>query len=116
MDSSFKWFRGLPGLAGRIGSGVEGLDEVIGGGFPKGSLILLAGEPGTGKTIFSMRFLVEGALQGEPGVYAGFAEAKDALIENLSGHLGVDLAGLEAEGRLRILDFTAMREEGSPRW
>jgi len=101
-------------LAGRIGSGVEGLDEVIGGGFPKGSLILLAGEPGTGKTIFSMRFLVEGALLGEPGVYAGFAEARDALVENLSGHLGVDLAGLEAEGRLRILDFTAMREEGVP--
>jgi KaiC/GvpD/RAD55 family RecA-like ATPase len=114
MNSSFKWFRGLPSLAGRIGSGVEGLDEVIGGGFPKGSLILLAGEPGAGKTVFSMRFLVEGALQGEPGVYAGFAEAKDALIENLSGHLGVDLAGLEAEGRLRILDFTAMREEGVP--
>ncbi|MEM2123261.1 MAG: ATPase domain-containing protein [Candidatus Bathyarchaeia archaeon] len=101
-------------MAERVRSGVEGLDEVIGGGFPRGSLILVAGEPGTGKTCFSMRFLVEGALHGEPGVYAGFAEAKDLLLGNLSRHLGVDLGGLESEGKLRILDYTALRGEGVP--
>ncbi|MBS7645085.1 hypothetical protein KEJ44_03470 [Candidatus Bathyarchaeota archaeon] len=99
-------------MAGRVRSGFEGLDGVLEGGFPRGSLILLAGEPGTGKTVFSMGFLVRGAELGEPGVYAGFAEPRDTLIENLPRHLGVDLAGLEAEGKLKILDFTALREEG----
>ncbi|MEM2863973.1 MAG: ATPase domain-containing protein, partial [Candidatus Bathyarchaeia archaeon] len=76
-------------MAGRVRSGFEGLDGVLEGGFPRGSLILLAGEPGTGKTVFSMGFLVRGAELGEPGVYAGFAEPRDTLIENLSRHLGV---------------------------
>ncbi|MEM2901343.1 MAG: ATPase domain-containing protein [Candidatus Bathyarchaeia archaeon] len=95
----------------RVETGIKGLDEVIEGGFPKGSLILLAGEPGTGKTVFSTRFLAEGAELGEPGVYVSFAEAEDTLIKNLSRHLDVDLAKLEAEGKLKVLDFTTMREE-----
>lgn len=95
----------------RIKTGIDGLNEVIEGGFPKGSLILLAGEPGTGKTVFSIQFLTKGCELGEPGVYASFAEAKDTLINNSFRHLGVDLAKLEAEGKLKVLDFTAMREE-----
>ncbi|HID17673.1 TPA: ATPase, partial [Candidatus Bathyarchaeota archaeon] len=95
-------------LAFRVKTGVDGLDEVIEGGFLEGSLILLAGEPGVGKTVFSIQFLVKGVELGEPGVYAGFAEAKDALLENFSRHLGVDLAGLSKD-KLKILDYTAMR-------
>jgi KaiC/GvpD/RAD55 family RecA-like ATPase len=101
-------------LVKRVKSGIEGLDEVIEGGFPSGSLILLAGEPGTGKTVFSIQFLVKGAELNEPGVYVSFAEAKNTLIENFSRHLGVDLAKLEIEGKIKILDFTAMKEEGIP--
>ncbi|MEM3589461.1 MAG: ATPase domain-containing protein [Candidatus Bathyarchaeia archaeon] len=97
----------------RVKTGVDGLDEVIGGGFPRGSLILLAGEPGTGKTAFSVNFIAKGAVSGEPGVYAGFAEEKEALMECLGGHLAADLRGLEAEGKAKFLDFTAMREEGT---
>ena len=96
----------------KVKSGIEGLDEVIGGGFPKGSLILLAGRPGTGKTVFSMRFLVEGCRVGEPGVYVSFTESKKTLIENVSRHIGVDLGRLVGEGKLKILDFTAVREKG----
>lgn len=97
----------------RVKTGVEGLDEVLGGGFPRGSLILLAGEPGTGKTAFSVNFIAKGAESGEPGVYAGFAEEMGALMECMSGHLAKDLRALEAEGRARFLDFTAMRGEGA---
>jgi len=68
-------------LAGKVKSGVDGLDEVIEGGFPRGSLIVLAGEPGTGKTVFSMQFLVKGVELNESGVYVSFAEAKNTLIE-----------------------------------
>ena len=96
----------------RVETGAEGLDEVTEGGFPKGSLILLAGEPGTGKTVFSAQFLAKGAELGEPGVYVGFAESKATFVENFSRHLGVDLGRLEAEGKLKVLDFVAMRGEG----
>jgi KaiC/GvpD/RAD55 family RecA-like ATPase len=99
-------------LTGKVKSGVDGLDEVIEGGFPRGSLILLAGEPGVGKTVFSMQFLVKGAELNESGIYVSFAETKNTLIENFSRHLNVDLAKLEVEGKIKILDFTAMKEEG----
>ncbi|MBS7650902.1 MAG: ATPase domain-containing protein [Candidatus Bathyarchaeia archaeon] len=66
-----------------ISSGDEGLDEVTGGGFPRGSLILLAGNPGTGKTVFSTQFLVKGAESDEPGVYVSFAEDKSLLVKNI---------------------------------
>jgi circadian clock protein KaiC len=98
-------------LTEKVKSGIDGLDEVVEGGFPKGSLIILAGEPGVGKTVFSIQFLVKGVELNEPGVYVSFAEAKNTLIENFSRHLNVDLARLEVEDKIKILDFTAIKEE-----
>jgi len=46
----------------RVPTGISGLDEVLGGGFPRGSLVILAGNPGTGKTIFSATFLYNGII------------------------------------------------------
>lgn len=102
------------GIMERARTGIEALDEATGGGFPRDGLILLAGGPGTGKTVLSAKFLVKGAELGEPGVYASFAESRGAFLDALSEHLGVDLRGLEAEGKLRVLDFTAMREAAVP--
>lgn len=96
----------------RISSGIEGLDENIEKGFPKGSLILLAGNPGTGKTVFSAQFLAKGDESAEPGVYVSFAEGEDAFMANLSRHLGVDFKRLEDDGKFKFLDFTTMNEEG----
>lgn len=98
-------------MTDRVSTGIDGLDAILNGGFPRGSLILLAGNPGTGKTAFSMQFIVRGAELGETGVYVSFAEGRETLLENFSSHLGVDLASLEAEGKLRILDLVAMRED-----
>ena len=95
----------------RVKTGIDGLDEVIEGGFPRGSLILLAGNP-TGKTVFSAQFLAKGAELNEPGVYVSFAESKEAFMANLSRHLGVDFKRLEVDGKFKFLDFTAMKEEG----
>lgn len=53
----------------RITSGIPGLDEMIETGFPFPSVILVSGTAGTGKTTFAMRFLCEGALRGEQGLY-----------------------------------------------
>ncbi len=95
----------------RVSTGIDGLDEVTEGGFPEGSLILLAGNPGTGKTVFSSQFLAKGAMLNEPALYASFAESKETLVKNLSRHLHYDFGELDSEGKLKILDFTAVKEE-----
>ncbi len=53
----------------RIPTGVKGLDEMVAGGFPFPSVVLVAGGAGTGKTTFAMEFLTEGAKNGEQGLF-----------------------------------------------
>lgn len=65
----------------RTTSGIPGLDELIEGGFPKGRSILVTGEPGTGKTIFSLQFLAEGLARGEKGIYVAADEPPFDIIE-----------------------------------
>ncbi|MBS7620371.1 hypothetical protein KEJ21_06995 [Candidatus Bathyarchaeota archaeon] len=71
-------------MSQRVSSGNSELDKLNGGGFIPGSLILLTGGPGVGKTILSARFIYEGATKyGDPGVYACFAETKKTFIRNM---------------------------------
>lgn len=66
----------------RIPSGVQGLDRIINGGFPKDSFILLAGACGTGKFTFCMNFLTYGARNKEPGIYLSLEETpEEAMLE-----------------------------------
>jgi circadian clock protein KaiC len=96
----------------RTPSGIDGLDTLIQGGFPKGSLILLAGNPGTGKTVLASHFLYNGALKfGEKGLYVSFVEGRKTLIDNMLSY-GLDFERLEREGKVKILDFLTMKEEG----
>jgi len=68
----------------RIKSGIRGLDELIGGGIPRDSTILITGGPGTGKTTISLNFLVGGAMKhNEPGVYVSLEEEPKRLINNI---------------------------------
>ncbi|MEM2588139.1 MAG: ATPase domain-containing protein, partial [Candidatus Bathyarchaeia archaeon] len=97
--------------ADRVPTGISGLEEITGGGFPKNSLIILAGNPGTGKTIFSALFLYHGAADyDEKGVYVSFAESKEAFLKNMRG-LGLDFEKLENEGKFRFLDMVTVRSE-----
>lgn len=98
----------------RVPSGIPGLDEVIGGGFPRGGLFIVAGSPGTGKTIFSATFLYSGATQfGERGIYVSFAEGRDDFYRNMRG-LGMDFEKLEKAGDFKFLDMITVREEAIP--
>ncbi len=73
---------------------IQGLDEITGGGLPKGRPTLVCGSAGCGKTLFAMEFLVRGATQNnEPGVFISFEETEEELTANVAS-LGFDLNGL----------------------
>ena len=80
--------------------GVAGLDEMMGGGLPRGYSLLVAGPSGSGKSILASAFLVEGARAGEFGVIAAFEQRRQRSR-------GVDLADLVASGRVGVVDTTA---------
>lgn len=84
---------------------------MIGGGFPRGGLILVAGNPGAGKTLFCGEFLARGAELGERGIYASFAEGREALFEYMRS-AGYDFRKLERAKKVLTLDFVTMRKEG----
>ena len=75
----------------RVVTGIPGFDEMLEGGFPAGSLISLAGRPGTGKTIFGSQFLFFGAKElKEPGMYDSMLEGRKAYVRNML-RLGFDI-------------------------
>ena len=83
-------------------TGVEGLDEVTGGGLPAGRPTLVCGSAGCGKTLLALQFLVNGATRfGEPGVFMYFEETRRELAENARS-LGYDLDRLERRKRLLV--------------
>jgi len=86
----------------KIPTGITGLDEVTGGGFPKGRPTLLCGSAGCGKTLFGIQFLAEGIKKyNEPGVFMSFEESKNDLAMNVKS-MGIDLNKLIATNKLRI--------------
>jgi len=85
-------------------TGILGLDELTGGGLPKGRTTLLCGGAGCGKTLLAMEFLLRGTVDfGEPGVFMAFEEDTGELARNFAS-LGHDLMALVAQKRL-VLDF-----------
>lgn len=99
-------------MSQRVPTGIKGFDELVEGGFPSESLILMAGEPGAGKTTFSAQFLYDGATRfGERGVYVCFAETKKALLRNML-RFNWDFERLELERRCLVLDLSTSKEAG----
>jgi len=93
--------REVPVIA-KAPTGIEGLDEVTHGGFPKGRPTLLCGAAGCGKTLFAMSFLYNGIVEyGEPGVFVAFEEQPQDLIQNV-GSLNYDLGKLIADKKLVV--------------
>ena len=85
-------------------TGIQGLDEITGGGLPCGRPTLVCGGAGCGKTLLAVEFLVRGAVQfGEPGVLIAFEETEAELKANVAS-LGFDLAGLVRRKKI-VLDY-----------
>jgi len=92
-------------------TGIDGLDEVTGGGLPKGRTTLVCGSAGCGKTMLAMEFLVHGALEyGESGVCMEFEEATDKLSANVRS-LGLDLDQLIKRRKLLVDHVRIERNE-----
>jgi circadian clock protein KaiC len=83
-------------------TGIQGLDEITGGGLPQGRPTLVCGTAGSGKTLIGINFLVSGAVSySEPGVFVSFEETPEELIQNVRS-LGWDLKQLIAEKKFLI--------------
>jgi len=84
-------------------TGIQGLDWVLQGGFPRGRVTLVCGGPGSGKTVLGMEFIYRGAEQGMPGMFVSFEEEAVSLRRNALS-LGWDLQRLEKQNLLGLLD------------
>ena len=94
----------VEGTLPKAPTGIRGLDEITGGGLPRGRPTLICGGAGSGKTLLAIEFLVRGATEyGEPGVFMAFEETAEELAQNVRS-LGFDLDELVKRKKLSI-DF-----------
>src|SRR5215212_10107146 len=92
-------------------TGIDGFDEVTGGGLPAGRPSLICGSAGCGKTLFAMEFLIHGAMEyKEPGVFIAFEETAEDLAQNVAS-LGFDLNELIAKKKLAVDHIHIERSE-----
>lgn len=94
----------------RVTTGVDRLDDMLGGGYYRGSSVLLTGAPGTAKTTLSGSFIAAACRRGERALYISFDEIAGEHVRNLAS-VGIDLAPHVASGRLRI--YSARTEASS---
>lgn len=86
----------------KIATGILGLDKLIGNGYEQGSINLVTGKTGCGKSIFSLQYLISGAKMKEKGLYVTTEESTDYLKKQAEC-LGWDIASLERQGMLKLL-------------
>lgn len=95
----------------KVPTGIDGFDEITCGGLPKGRTTLVCGSAGSGKTLFSMEFLVKGAVQfNEPGVFVCFEETPEKLIQNFTS-LGYDLKSLSEQKLISFIHIPVKPHE-----
>ena len=82
--------------APKASTGIDGLDEILGGGVPSGELHLIQGGPGTGKTTIGLQFLMAGAAEGEAVLYIALAQTQESLCKVASSH-GWSLDGVQVQ-------------------
>jgi KaiC/GvpD/RAD55 family RecA-like ATPase len=92
-------------MLSRVRTGIEGFDELVLGGFPRGQTILVTGRAGTGKSTFGMQFIYKGAkVYDEPGIYVTLEESINSIMKNASSY-GWDLETLEKKSQIAFVDF-----------
>jgi len=69
-----------------VPTGVEGLDEMLGGGIPRGHVVALLGSFGTGKTTFALQFLMQGLINGEKGIFITLEEDVESILKTAESY------------------------------
>lgn len=95
---------------GRAGTSLPELDQMLQGGPNRGTVTLLAGSVGSGKTLTGLHFIVAGAEAGEPGLMVSFNESAEQLYIK-AAHFGLDLRGLVARGVITLLCLAPVEME-----
>lgn len=90
-------------LTSKAPTGITGLDEITGGGLPRGRTTLLVGGSGSGKTILALQYLVHGARRDEPGIFVAFEETPARIVANAET-FGWSLPELQKEKTLYFMD------------
>lgn len=95
----------------RVKTGIEGLDQALGGGIPKGNVVLVSGSAGTGKTLLCLSFIYYGAVKfKEPGIYVSTDQTEEEL-ENEASNFGWDLRELEKKKMIKLYHVDVTKEE-----
>ena len=93
-----------------VPTGIAGLDDLLGGGYPRGRVILITGGPGSGKTLMSMQFLIDGIERfDETGVFVSLEESKYHLSNEMA-NFGWDLEKYEKKSQIAIVDASPLRQ------
>jgi circadian clock protein KaiC len=95
----------------RLSTGIAGLDALIEGGIPKGFTVLIAGNPGTGKTVLTTHFLYAGLTKNENGIYVSFTEA-DYSFYNNTDKFGMKFREFAKQNKFSFIDFSAVTHDG----
>src|SRR2546428_13187983 len=93
-----------PHASGLVLTGIDGLDELLGGGVPRGHTVTVLGSFGTGKTTFGIQFIVQGLINHEKGIFISLEEDPDSIVASAAG-FGGDLATPLTEERLARVKF-----------
>ena len=91
-------------MPAKCGTGIEGLDDILGGGLPRNRLYLVQGDPGVGKTTLALQYLLEGVRQQEKALYITLSETKEELMEVAGSH------GWSLEG-ITVVELSAIEDE-----
>ena len=88
-----------------VKTGIDGLDEALGGGFNRNNVVLVGGSNGSGKTVSSMQFVINGMLKyGELGLFISIDEEKNPMYLNMKS-FGWNLEKLEREQKFVFIDY-----------
>ncbi len=95
----------------KVPTGIKGLDQLLKGGYEKHSIVLISGDPGSGKTTMGLQYIYNGATEhDEPGIFISFEEPMEMLYKH-SQQYGWDFRKLEHEDKFRLVDARSLKAE-----
>ncbi|RLF47713.1 MAG: hypothetical protein DRN20_05600 [Thermoplasmata archaeon] len=93
----------------RVPTGIKGLDELMDGGFPAGTVNLVSGPAGSAKSLLGMHYIYNGALMhGDNGIYITLEEPRKNILRAMLAY-NMEIERLEKEGKLYLIDLSEMR-------